>query len=379
MYRTPWALIVPFLASISAGAQVTLVHVTTCGPQTFPTTACTIPASGAGNLIVVGIQLGAGVNTNTTIGQVTDNVGNVYAEAGAARSFDTGAQTVGDIWYARNSVSGASSITITPSTSVSKAYAVIWEFAGADSTSPLDTSAVLDSQAATSTVSGAAVTTSGGSEAIVSLGIVASNVSGISSGNSFTNDSTLAGNGWAHLFTSASGTYAAAWTQSPAGTYGSSTAAFKAAGTGTSACDLAPPYGTIDSADVQAAVNMALGISPCTANIAGSGVCNVVVVQRVVNASLPGGACVTGYGAIPHSATLNWTASNSQNLTNYKIYRGTTSGGPYTLLSTLGLVTTYTDYTVQAGQTYYYVTTALDNTGAESSYSNQAGASVPTP
>ena len=40
----------------------------------------------------------------------------------------------------------------------------------------------------------------------------------------------LKGNGWAHLITSAAGTYAAQWNQSPAGTYASSTAAFKAAG-----------------------------------------------------------------------------------------------------------------------------------------------------
>jgi hypothetical protein len=379
MYRTLWGFVVLFLASLSVNAQMTMVHVTTCGSQTFPTTPCTIPATGAGNMIVVGIQLGGGVNTSTTISRITDNSGNVYAEAGAARSFDTGALTVGDIWYAKNSVAGATSITITPSSTVSNSYAVIWEFSGADPTAPLDTSAVLDSQAATMSVSGASVTTSGANEAIVSIGIVADTVSGIGGGNNFTNDSTLAGNGWAHLFTTSNGTYAAAWTQSPAGTYGSSTAAFKAANTAPSACDLAAPYGVIDSSDVQAAVNMALGTSPCTANIAGSGVCNATVVQRVINASLSGGVCVTGYGAIPHSATLNWTASNSQNLTNYKVYRTTTSGGPYTLLSTLGLVTTYTDYTVQAGQTYYYVMTVVDNTGAESAYSNQASANVPTP
>jgi hypothetical protein len=162
-------------------------------------------------------------------------------------------------------------------------------------------------------------------------------------------------------------------------TYVRSAAASGAANAGSSACDLAPPYGTIDSSDVQAAANMALGISPCTANIAGSGVCNVVVVQRVVNASLPGGLCVTGYGAIPHLAKLNWTASTSQNLTNYKVYRSTTTGGPYSLLSTLGLVTNYTDYTVQAGQTYYYATTVVDSSGVESAYSNTVSVSVPTP
>jgi fibronectin type 3 domain-containing protein len=39
----------------------------------------------------------------------------------------------------------------------------------------------------------------------------------------------------------------------------------------------------------------------------------------------------------------------------------------------------YRDGTVQSGQTYYYVTTAVDNGGAESSYSSQATAMIPFP
>jgi hypothetical protein len=46
--------------------------------------------------------------------------------------------------------------------------------------------------------------------------------------------------------------------------------------------------GTINVADVQLEVNMALGINPCTN---ASGTCTVVSVQRVVNAAL-GGQCV---------------------------------------------------------------------------------------
>jgi len=41
--------------------------------------------------------------------------------------------------------------------------------------------------------------------------------------------------------------------------------------------------------------------------------------------------------------------------------------------------TTYSDASVQAGQTYYYVVTAVDGTGAESPYSNQVQAVIPTP
>jgi len=108
----------------------------------------------------------------------------------------------------------------------------------------------------------------------------------------------------------------------------------------------------------------------------GPGVCNVVVVQRVTNSFLSG-TCLTGTS---HSVTLNWTASTSSNVTGYNLYRGLTSGGPYTKVNTSLIVgTTYTDVTVQAGQTYYYVSTAVDSNNNESVYSNQAPAVIPSP
>ena len=144
------------------------------------------------------------------------------------------------------------------------------------------------------------------------------------------------------------------------------------------ACDLATPYGTIDASDVQAAINMAIGSAPCTANIAGSGVCNATVVQRVVNAVT--GSCVTGYGEIPHAATLSWGASASSGVAGYNVYRATSSGGPYTKVNaSIVTTTTYTDLTTLAGVTYYYVVTAVNSSGDESSYSNQARGVVPTP
>ena len=64
----------------------------------------------------------------------------------------------------------------------------------------------------------------------------------------------------------------------------------------------------------------------------------------------------------------------------YNVYRGGTSGGPYNKInSALDGSTAYTDSGVLAGQTYYYVTTAVDSTGAESVYSNQVTAVIPTP
>jgi fibronectin type 3 domain-containing protein len=64
----------------------------------------------------------------------------------------------------------------------------------------------------------------------------------------------------------------------------------------------------------------------------------------------------------------------------YNVYRAGQSGGPYTLLnSALVSGTTYTDPTVQPGQTYYYVATAMDSANLESQYSNQVKAVVPSP
>jgi len=62
--------------------------------------------------------------------------------------------------------------------------------------------------------------------------------------------------------------------------------------TSTSPCDLNGD-GVVNAADVTTAINQALGTAACTnANLTGSG-CNVVDVQRVINAAI-GGACVTG-------------------------------------------------------------------------------------
>jgi hypothetical protein len=78
-----------------------------------------------------------------------------------------------------------------------------------------------------------------------------------------------------------------------------------------------------------------------------------------------------------HSILLSWNASQSSNLAYYNLYRGIVSGGPYPVVTSVGLVTTYTDSNVQAGETYYYVVTAVNASGAESTYSNEASATLP--
>ena len=371
------------IAASSAWGQISLVNLTSCPVGNYPT-ACSIPSSGAGHLI--GVAWAGSTTVTPTISSITDNAGNTYVEAANSRSVDSTRSQGVDIWYAKNSIAGATTVTVTPNPSGGFGAVVIWEFSGIDTTAPLDQAAALNSQASTASPTGPAVTTTAASEAIISVISVQGSATGIASGNPFTSASTSDGDGWAYLITSSAGTYAAQWTKSSAGTYAGSTAAFKAAAaTGsTSACDLVTPWGIIDSADVNAAVNMSLGLTPCTANIAGPNVCNVAVVQRVVNAMpAPSGnnTCVTGYGAIPHSVALNWTASTTPNVT-YNVYRSTTSGVYGSALASLPAGTTsYSDSTVQAGSTYYYVIRAVDPTNSNnlSSPSHEAKAIISTP
>ena len=61
---------------------------------------------------------------------------------------------------------------------------------------------------------------------------------------------------------------------------------------------------------------------------------------------------------------LGWTASSSPGIAGYNAYRSTNSNGPYTKLnSSLISTTNYNDQMVQSGNTYYYVTTAVDSQG----------------
>lgn len=78
------------------------------------------------------------------------------------------------------------------------------------------------------------------------------------------------------------------------------------------------------------------------------------------------------------TVVLTWVASISPAVVGYNVYRATTSGGPYSRLTpSLVGTTTYTDTSVQSGHTYYYVATAVDGSQRESSYSNQASATIP--
>jgi hypothetical protein len=112
----------------------------------------------------------------------------------------------------------------------------------------------------------------------------------------------------------------------------------------------------------------------------GSASANISFASSASNS--PTSESLTGNGTAPpqHNVDLSWAASSSTDVVGYNVYRATVSGGPYTKINTaLNATTAFVDNSVQAGQTYYYVTTAVDGTGLESGYSNQVKTIIPTP
>jgi len=99
------------------------------------------------------------------------------------------------------------------------------------------------------------------------------------------------------------------------------------------------------------------------------------------NASNTPTQTLSGVGVAPpqHSVSLSWTDTNS-GIAGYNVYRGNSAGGPFTQINSgLDATPAYSDTSVAAGQTYYYVATAVNESGAESAYSNEVEGAVPSP
>jgi hypothetical protein len=104
----------------------------------------------------------------------------------------------------------------------------------------------------------------------------------------------------------------------------------------------------------------------------GAGDSNFLEHVRLLAANPPTGLSATQG---PGQVTLSWTALNGA--TSYNVKRSTTSGGPYTTISTAGSVTgtTFSDSSLDIGPTYYYVFSATTPYG-ESVNSAEASAAA---
>ena len=331
-----------------ASSQIALVHVTPCAVGILPGSGCQIPVSSSGDFLVVAIRM---VGTTTTVTTIGDDAGNQYYQAGGSRAVDTGSASSIEIWYARNSVAGATTVTITPNASVIGG-AVIWEFSGLDLVSPFDQAAALSIQSQTVSVAAPPLTSSP-NELLISISATKYSLVGRVSGG-FTDDASVFGGGWAHLTTSAARSYSATWTASSAGTYASSTVSFKGI---TTSCDVNGD-GIVNAVDVQLMTNMEIRAPgfACTANVGGILGCTDAARRVVIKAALVSGC---------HFITLNWAPSRSAGVVGYNIYRGTSPGNESPVpLNTGGPVndTTFTDVGTTAGTAYYYVIKATDGT-----------------
>ncbi|HKS36160.1 MAG TPA: galactose oxidase-like domain-containing protein [Verrucomicrobiae bacterium] len=110
----------------------------------------------------------------------------------------------------------------------------------------------------------------------------------------------------------------------------------------------------------------------------GSGVPSVARIVRLSNSGGPPTppnppTSLTASPSGKRKINLNWIQSVSPGITQNKVYRSTTAGGPYTVRATLAATTSYQDTGLTSGTTYYYRLTAV-NGGGESNFSNEASA-----
>jgi hypothetical protein len=77
------------------------------------------------------------------------------------------------------------------------------------------------------------------------------------------------------------------------------------------------------------------------------------------------------------TATLLWDASADPEVAGYKVYLATASEGYGAPIATVPMdVTTYTITGLETGITYFFVVTAYNSSGAESSFSNEVSKAI---
>lgn len=75
--------------------------------------------------------------------------------------------------------------------------------------------------------------------------------------------------------------------------------------------------------------------------------------------------------AIGTAAILDWADNSEPDLGSYTVYRSTTSGSGYVAIASGLASSSFTDTTLVAGTTYYYVVTAVDQSANESVFSGE--------
>jgi fibronectin type 3 domain-containing protein len=78
------------------------------------------------------------------------------------------------------------------------------------------------------------------------------------------------------------------------------------------------------------------------------------------------------------TASLSWDASSGTDVAGYKIYLATASGAYGTAIATTSTdITTYTVTGLARGSTYFFVVSAFNLDGTESTFSNEVSKVIP--
>jgi hypothetical protein len=410
-----WLHPVPLFAT----SAITYVQGNYATPHSSATTVA-VPftagqAAGDLNVVVVGWN-----DTTAAVSSVRDSSGNTYALAVGPTIYSSSTEPfTQSIYYAKNiaAATGANSVTVTFSTAAAYPDIRILEYSGADQNNPVDATAA--SSGTSTTGSSGSATTTNPTDLLFGANIVWTLTTGPGSGftqrlltspdgdiaedrmvtatGSYSATAPLNGSAgsWvmqmvAFRTPAVAGTHTYTVSASPASTsFGNvvlgsrSTLPLILTNTGTGSVTISQDTATGSGFSISgpalpftlsAGQNMDFSLT-FAPTVAGSVTGNTSVLSNATNS--PTNEPLSGTGI--HAVSLSWTASTST-VAGYNVYRAGQSGGPYTLLNSALLTgTTYADATVQAGQTYYYVVTAVNSAGLKSQYSNQVQAAVPSP
>jgi hypothetical protein len=137
--------------------------------------------------------------------------------------------SVDEIWYAKITQPGATSVYVTSDQSAKMAVWVL-ELSGLDPTNPLDVGAMVDNyQPDSGVIRSPQVVPSAANAVVVSVAAVCGTITGLNAGSPFTALDVRNGCNTAYLLTPGHGTFGAVWDYNP-GAYNSwnaSTVAFK--------------------------------------------------------------------------------------------------------------------------------------------------------
>lgn len=122
-------------------------------------------------------------------------------------------------------------------------------------------------------------------------------------------------------------------------------------------------------------VTISVNFGPSTSGYAGG---TLAIASNASNSLVQVGISGNGIATqqTAHGVTLSWTPPTSD-FAGFFVYRGTTSGGPYTKLNAvIDTQAVFADTGLVTG-TYYYVVTTVDSNGVESGFSNEVQVVIP--